>query len=85
MNVSYPKLIKELDKLDVSEGLHEVASEDFTKPINLQIDATFFGREYGYLVFHDCHKVIYFKEIKTESVKHFREGKCLLNHLITVF
>ena len=34
----------------------------------------FFGREYGFLVFHDCQKVIYFKEIKTESVKHFREG-----------
>jgi hypothetical protein len=33
-----------------------------------------FGREYGFLVFHDCHKVIYFKEIKTESVKDFREG-----------
>ena len=47
---------------------------DFTKTINLQIDATFFGQEYGFLVFHDCQKVIYFKEIKTESVKHFREG-----------
>ena len=58
----------------MSEGLQEAALEDFTKPINLQIDATFFGREYGFLVFHDCQKVIYFKEIKTESVKHFREG-----------
>ncbi|MBU6339584.1 MAG: hypothetical protein KGQ36_06435, partial [Rickettsiales bacterium] len=47
---------------------------DYIKPINLQIDATFFGREYGFLVFHDCQKVIYFKEIKTESIKHFREG-----------
>ncbi len=44
------------------------------KPINLQIDATFFGREYGFLVFHDCRKMIYFKEIKTESVKDFKEG-----------
>lgn len=44
------------------------------KPINLLIDATFFGQEYGFLVFHDCQKVIYFKEIKTESVKDFREG-----------
>ncbi len=48
--------------------------DDIVKPINLQIDATFFGREYGFLVFHDCRKVIYFKEIKTESVKDFREG-----------
>jgi hypothetical protein len=48
--------------------------DDSSKPINLLIDATFFGREYGFLVFHDCQKVIYFKEIKTESVKDFREG-----------
>ena len=47
---------------------------DVVKPINLLIDATFFGREYGFLVFHDCQKVIYFKEIRTESVKDFREG-----------
>jgi hypothetical protein len=46
----------------------------FPRPINLLIDATFFGREYGFLVFHDCNKVIYFKEIKTESIQHFREG-----------
>jgi len=64
--------------LDVSEGLQEGALDDFTKPINLQIDATFFGREYGFLVFHDCQKVIYFKEIKTESVKDFREGIIVL-------
>lgn len=51
-----------------------MALEDFVKTINLQIDATFFGREYGFLVFHDCQKVIYFKEIKTESVKDFKEG-----------
>ncbi|NBV07308.1 MAG: hypothetical protein EBS06_08780 [Proteobacteria bacterium] len=67
-------MIKEFDKFDVSEGLQEDVSDDSTKIINLQIDATFFGREYGFLVFHDCGKVIYFKEIKTESVKDFREG-----------
>lgn len=48
--------------------------QDIIKPINLQIDATFFGREYGFLVFHDGQKVVYFKEIKTESIKHFKEG-----------
>jgi hypothetical protein len=58
----------------VSEGLQEEVLGDIAKPINLQIDATFFGREYGFLVFHDCKKVVYFKEIKTESVKDFREG-----------
>jgi hypothetical protein len=54
--------------------LQESALDDIVKSINLLIDATFFGREYGFLVFHDCQKVIYFKEIKTESVKDFREG-----------
>ena len=42
--------------------------------INLQIDATFFGREYGFLVAHDGYRVIYLKEIKTESVQSFREA-----------
>jgi hypothetical protein len=52
----------------VSSAVAEVVA----KPINLLIDATFFRREYGFLVFHDCQKVIYFKEIKTESVKDFK-------------
>ena len=52
------------------EGLQEGVA----KSINLLIDATFFGRKYGFLVFHDCKNVIYFKEVKTESVKDFREG-----------
>jgi hypothetical protein len=54
--------------------LQEDALDDSSKSINLLIDATFFGRECGFLVFHDCQKLIYFKEIKTESVKDFREG-----------
>ncbi len=58
----------------MSEGLQEGALGDVVRSINLQIDATFFGREYGFLVFHDGKKVIYFKEIKSESVKHFRQG-----------
>ncbi|NBV06212.1 MAG: hypothetical protein EBS06_03125 [Proteobacteria bacterium] len=74
LDVSYPKLIKEFDKFDASEGLQEGALDDSSQSINLLIDATFFGREYGFLVFHDCQKVIYFKEVKTESVKDFREG-----------
>lgn len=47
---------------------------DRIKPINLQIDATFFGREYGFLVMHDGSDVVYFKEIKTESIRSFREA-----------
>lgn len=48
--------------------------DDVSKSINLLIDTTFFGREYGFLVFHDCQKVIYFKEVRTESIKDFKEG-----------
>ena len=48
--------------------------KDINKPINLLIDATFFGREFGFLVFFDCQKVIYLKEIKTESIRDFKEG-----------
>ena len=65
LDVSYPKLNKEFDKFDISEGLQDRSLKDINKPINLLIDATFFGREYGFLVFHDCQKVIYLKEIKT--------------------
>lgn len=74
LDISYPKLILEFDKFDIPEGLQSNALGDITKSINLQVDATFFGREYGFLVFHDCKQVIYFKEIKTESVKDFRMG-----------
>ena len=74
LDVSYPKLIKEFDKFDAPEGLQDKTLTDVAKPINLLIDATFFGREYGFLVFHNCQKVIYFKEVKTESIKDFREG-----------
>jgi len=73
LDVSYPKLNKEFDKFDMSEGLLEEALQDLNQPINLLIDATFFGREFGFLVFHDCQKVIYLKEIKTESIKDFKE------------
>ena len=32
-------------------------------PINLLYEATFFGREYGFIVFHDNKSVVYFEEI----------------------
>jgi hypothetical protein len=43
-------------------------------PINLLIDATFFGREYGYLCFHDGSRIIHFREIKTESLAELDAG-----------
>lgn len=75
MDISFPKLIKEFDSLyEIAEGLQEDVLEDRVRSVNLQIDATFFGRKYGFLVVYDGTKVIYFKEIKTESVKVFREA-----------
>ena len=71
LDISYPKLISEFDKVDVVEGLQYPFDGH---SVNLMIDATFFGRSYGYLVFHDCRRVIYFKEIISESVKDLREG-----------
>ncbi|MBL6664447.1 MAG: hypothetical protein ISQ34_01230 [Rickettsiales bacterium] len=71
LGISIPKLTKEFDQIDVAEGLQY---EFDGNPINLLIDATFFGRDYGYLCFHDCSRIIYFKEIKTESVRNLREG-----------
>ncbi len=64
LDVSFLKLNKEFDKFDISEGLQNRSLKDINKPINLIIDATFFAREFGFLVFHDCQKVIYLKRNK---------------------
>ena len=71
LDISFPTLQKAFDSLDFSQGLSQPAS---TSSINLIIDATFFGREYGYLCFHDTKRVIWFKEIKTENVHELRKG-----------
>ena len=71
LGVSFPTLQKAFDSLNFPQGLlHPIPS----RPINLLIDATFFGREYGYLCFHDTEHIIWFKEIKTENVAELREG-----------
>jgi hypothetical protein len=69
--ISVPKISKEFDKIEVAEGVQYPAP---ASAINLLVDASFFGRNYGYLCFHDCKNVIYFREIKTESVRHLRSG-----------
>lgn len=51
-----------------------------TSTINLVLDATYFGREYGFFCFSDGKNIIYFKEIKTEGVKVFRECLFYLEH-----
>jgi transposase-like protein len=48
--------------------------------VNIIYDATFFGREYGFIVFHDNERVVYFDEIKTEQVVDVKQG---LNKLQT--
>lgn len=70
LGVSIPKLSKEFDALDWAEGLLVPAPKE---AINLVVDATFFGREYGYFCAHDGRRIIYFREIKTESVRYLRE------------
>jgi len=49
-------------------------------PINLILDATYFGREYGFFCFSDGNNIIYFKEIKTEGVKVFKGCLFYLEH-----
>ena len=71
IDISYPKLAQEFDKIFIAES---VQCAPPAKPINLLIDATFFGREYGYLCFHDTHRIIYFHEIKTENMTDLRAG-----------
>ena len=49
-------------------------------PVNLLYDATFFGREYGFIVFHDNKSVVYFEEIKTENLSNIKNGFKKLNN-----
>ena len=55
--------------------------QPLNNPVNLLIDATFFGREYGYLCFHDGKRIIHFQEIRTESLAELDAG---LDALISV-
>lgn len=71
LRISLPKLQKEFDKIIITEGVQCVAPFG---AINIEIDAVFFGRKYGFLCFHDTQKVIYFAEIKTETVADLRKG-----------
>jgi hypothetical protein len=71
LDISYPTLTQEFDKIIVPEG---VQCAPPAKPLNLLIDATFFGREYGFLCFHDTTRIIYFHEIKTETTADLRTG-----------
>ena len=69
--LSHPTLSQRFDALSWPEGLLCKAP---AHAINLLVDATFFGRAYGYLCFHDTRRIIWFREIKTEGVRHLRSG-----------
>lgn len=71
-----PTLRKEFDVLPL---VPNVKLPDHN-PVNVIVDATFFGHEYGYLCFHDGRQLIHFREIKTESLAELDAG---LNTLIT--
>lgn len=71
MGISHPKLRQEFDKIIVSEGVQCLPPQH---SINLLIDATYFGRKYGFFVFHDKQRVIYFTEIKSETVADLRQA-----------
>ena len=69
--ISIPTITKRFDVLDWQEGLLRPSPNH---GVNLIIDATFFGRKYGFFCFHDTEKVIWFCEIKTEGVATLRKG-----------
>lgn len=69
LSISVPTLRRHFDDLVFPEGL---LCDAPVHAINLLIDATFFGRKYGYFCFHDGKRFIYFKEIKSESVAALR-------------
>ena len=71
LGISYPTLTAAFDVIDIPEGLQVEAP---AHAINLLVDATFFGRDYGYLCFHDTRRIIWFREIRTEGIKHIRKG-----------
>ncbi len=69
--MSYPTLQGHFDALDWREGLLVPAPKE---AVNLIVDATFFGRTYGFFCFHDTNRIIWFCEIKTEGVTTLRRG-----------
>jgi hypothetical protein len=71
LQISVRTLQKKFDEIEPKEGLLHPAPDH---GINLLIDATFFGKEYGYLCFHDGSQIIWFKEIVDENNRDLRQG-----------
>ena len=66
--MSVKTLRKEFDKLYKKENLSNKNTASY--PVNLILDATFFGRKYGFLCFLNAEtsKIIYYKEIVSENI-----------------
>lgn len=71
LGITVKTLCKHFDALEIDEL---VKSPLDNRPINLLLNTTFFGREYGYFCFHDTHRIIYFKEVVSESVAELETG-----------
>lgn len=74
LRISVRTLRKKFDALPESILLKPAPLQ----PINLIIDATFFGREYGFLCFSDGKKIVYAREIKNETVAELGAGLTVL-------
>jgi hypothetical protein len=66
---------KRFDAIEVQSALKSPTNKD---PINLIFDATYFGRAYGFIAFHDTHRIIYHQEIKSETIDVIRDCLQLL-------
>ena len=64
LEISIPNLRKNFDNLKINSAPKIPLKE----AINCVLDATFFGRKYGVLCFHDTHRIFFAKVIKTESL-----------------
>jgi hypothetical protein len=71
IDISVKTLQLKFDKIHIKEELLHPAPEH---GINLLIDATFFGKEYGFLCFHDGSKVIFLREIIDENNFDLKAG-----------
>jgi hypothetical protein len=63
LNLSIPKLTAEFDALDIPPLL--LPAPPYA--VHAMVDAVFFGREYGFLCFHDGTRIFYAEEITRES------------------
>jgi hypothetical protein len=77
LKISVPVLQREFDLIEVLRIFILPAPP---QAITSMADVTFFGREYGFLVFSDGKKIFYSEEVKTESNIIFRRALITLKN-----